>query len=163
MDDQQYFLVLQNVGVSSEKESKSSQTFYPEVHYVFADDAFSPEMDAIERQPGDISVLCDLDESGRELLGCQSISPEWQVTDASLVEQALDVSSVTSASHHNSKLLKINGIFAQQNQEIVSLHGDFQAQVDTGFALIDQLEKRQRDLRKAIASFASESSANKIG
>lgn len=160
MDDQQYFLVLQNVGPSLETDSSSIQTFYPEVHYVFADDAFSPELDALERQPGDISVLCDLNESGCELLGCQSISPEWQVTDASLAEQALDVSSVTSASQHNSKLLKINGMFAKQNQEIVSLRGDFDSQMNIGFALIEQSENRQRHLRKAVASFASESAKN---
>ena len=143
--DNQYFVVLEN--------SAEGPTIYPEVHYVFQDDAFAPEMDVVERKPGDISVLVDLDESGQLVQGCQSISPEWQVTDASLATQALDTAS---NAEHTSRLLRITGAPAKSNQDIVSFKGDFEQQIAKGQSLIAQLESRHHEIKRAIASYHDE-------
>lgn len=137
MDGENFFVVLQNTN------DGCRTTIYPEVHYVYEDDAFSPELDASEQQNGDISVLCDLDETGRLLSSCRSISPEWQVVDASLQVQALDHGQ-------QSRLLCITGTNSRTNADLPELRGNFNEQVSRSILLVEQLKERNSEIKQAL-------------
>lgn len=117
-------------------------TVYPEVHHVYEDDEFSPETDAAEQQPGDISVIIDLNEAGTEIVKAQSISPGWQLTNATLTPQNL-------AAGQQSLLLCCTGTQARQQVDIPDLAGTFEEQVAQGAQLIDELERRNAEIRSA--------------
>lgn len=146
--DEQYFVVLQTLDTKHKP-----QTVYPEVHYVFEDDAFAPEIDALEHQAGDVSVIIDLDETGTQILNCQSISPDWQVLSASLDPQNLDISRRTSPANHNSNLLRIQGITPQFAPEARESGSDASAQASYCQSLIEEVRQRQQELEVAVASF----------
>lgn len=135
-----YFVVLQT----------GEETVYPEVHYVFSDDAFHPEADAAERGPLDVSVLVDIDSTGQGIANCQSISPHWQATSATIHQQALGNHS--NSPNNISQLIKLEGINAKENTEISSLGGSPQTQAATGLALVDQLERRREEVRRALGA-----------
>lgn len=59
-------------------------SLYPEVRYIFSDDDFSATIEALEQTKDDISVIVDFDSSGEKIVNCQSISTNWQVTNASV-------------------------------------------------------------------------------
>lgn len=137
MEKENFFVVLQNT------IDGGRTTIYPEVHYIYEDDGFSPELDALERQNGDISVLCDLDDTGRLLKSCRSISPEWQVVDASLQVQALDHGQ-------QSRLLCITGSNSRTNADLPELRGTFNEQVARSISLVDQLKQRNAEIKQAL-------------
>lgn len=133
-----YFVVVQT----------GEDTVYPEVHYVFSDDSFHPEADATERAPQDVSVIVDIDHTGQGIANCQSISPQWQATSATIHQQALGNHS--NGLNNISQLIKLEGITAKENTEISSLGGSPQTQAATGLALVDQLERRREEVRRAL-------------
>lgn len=147
-----FFVVLQD-----SETGAAAETVYPEVHYVFSDDAFAPEMDALERQEGDISVVVDLDETAHEIRNCQSISPDWQVTNVTLETQALGGThnhpGLAPGPDQSSRLLRITGTSARQNLDVPSLQGSFESQVARGLDLVRRLESRNDEVRRAISGF----------
>ena len=152
--DKQYFVVLQNL------DSKHKPvTLYPEVHYIFEDDELAPEIDALDRQDGDISVIVNLDETGLNITNCQSISPDWQVLNATLDHQNLDASRkppTLTPTTHNSNLLRIRGITPQYSVDRNEYEegNDFESQAAYCSNLIEQIKLRQEELDTAVASYS---------
>lgn len=118
-------------------------TTYPEVHYIYSDDNFVPAMDVVEQQWGDVSVLVDFDESGREIVSSQSLSPGWQVLETRIESQALD-------RDQPSRLLSITGTKSRVPTDIPDLDGSVRSQVSRAMQLVENLESRNREIRKLL-------------
>lgn len=131
-----FFVVLQDI-------EDGFHTIYPEVHYVYQDDTFSPALDVAEQQPDDISVLVDMSHDGSTVMSCHSLSPGWQVVSTSLETQALHCDM-------ESKLLSISGTNARQSTDIPDLNGSFDTQVESTRKIVARLEKRNQELRRIL-------------
>lgn len=71
-----------------EKGRFACKQLYPEVRYVFEDDDFNPTIEALDQEPGDVSVLVDFDQTGEKVVSYKSLSPYWQVVNVSSDDSA---------------------------------------------------------------------------
>jgi hypothetical protein len=71
-----------------EKGRFACKQLYPEVRYVFEDDDFNPTIEALDQEPGDVSVVVDFDQSGEKVVSYRSLSPYWQVVNVSSDDSA---------------------------------------------------------------------------
>lgn len=75
-------------GQTVEKGRFACKQLYPEVRYVFEDDDFNPTIEALDQEPGDVSVVVDFDQTGEKVVSYRSLSPYWQVVNVSSDDSA---------------------------------------------------------------------------
>lgn len=78
----------EHIDQSVEKGRFACKPLYPEVRYVFEDDDFNPTIEALDQEPGDVSVLVDFDQTGEKVVSYKSLSPYWQVVNVSSDDSA---------------------------------------------------------------------------
>ncbi|ANB13420.1 hypothetical protein AWJ20_1711 [Sugiyamaella lignohabitans] len=118
-----FFVVLKNNLDNLDQSATSSNPslvpddehwLYPEVHYVFEDDDFSPTIDVLEQSKNDISVVIDFNEAADEVISYKSLSPSWQILNVS-TESAATPTWRSDSNGRTCTMLLIEGTNSELN------------------------------------------------